>query len=227
MKLMPRAFMPLVLLSLAAVCSTASGGEPPRVLFLGRELHPTGPSKTPPAYVKRATWHETMRASLEAAFGAAVEKDCVVGMPCSRTRQRSDAADRTLARSATGSFRPAMVRLTADGEPVRLEFRVAGVERLYFATLGRAADGSGSAHFLSPRVFDKDGRAVALELGGAMMEGKVDARAASATAVKIGETVHRGFALTPGEVAFKLDGKYERLEVLVCYRPERGLPPCA
>ena len=60
-----------------------------------------------------------------------------------------------------------------------------------------------------------------------MVEGKVDARVARATASQIGGTNHRGFALVPGEVAFKLDGKFERLEVFVSYRPEKGLPPYA
>ncbi|MCY2990434.1 MAG: hypothetical protein NTY19_21535, partial [Planctomycetota bacterium] len=196
----------LTLLLSAVLCLPAGGGEPPRVLFLGTQLHEAKPSQTVLAYVKKGTWHETMRASLEAAFGPAGEKDQAAG--------------------ARG-FRPAMVRLTADGQPLRLEFRLAGLERLYLATLGRPADGSGSAQFLSPRLFDKQGQSVGLELGGGMVEGKVDARVAGATEWKIGDTAHRGFALAPGEIAFKLDGKYERLEVLIGYRPERGLPPYA
>jgi len=101
------------------------------------------------------------------------------------------------------------------------------VDGLYFATLGRPAVGEGSAHFLSPRLFDKQGNSVGLELDGPMAEGKVDARAGWVTELTIDGTTHRGFAISPGEVGFKLDGKYERLEVFVCYRPERGLPPYA
>ena len=105
-------------------------------------------------------------------------------------------------------------------------FASPGWSELYFAALGRPAE-SGSAQFLSPRLFDKQGNAIPLELDGTLVEGKVDARAARATELKIDGTTHRGFALVPGEVGFKLDGKYERLEVLVCYAPERGLPPYA
>ncbi len=205
MKRVPRAITLLVLLSLAVSCWPVRGGEPPRVLFLGTQLHEAKPPPQAPAYVRKATWYESMRALLEAAFGSTVEKD--------------------LAADPSG-FRPAMVRLTADAQPVRLEFRVDGLERVYFAALGRPAE-SGSAQFLSPRLFDKQGNSIPLELGGTLVEGKVDARAARAAELKIDGTTHRGFALVPGEVGFKLDGKYERLEVLVCYARERGLPPYA
>jgi len=211
MKAMPLTITSFVLLSLAMLCSPASGAEPPRALYLGmnryleRERQRPEPSKTVPVYVQKDTWHESMRASLEATFGPTVEKD----------------------RAAAGEsgFRPAIVRLAADAQPVRLEFRVEGLKRLYFATLGRVAHGS--AHFLNPRLFDKQGNAIELKLDGTMVEGNVDARVAQATELKIDGTTHRGFALSPGELGFKLDGKYERLEVLVYYRRERGLPPHA
>lgn len=205
MRRMPYAITLLVLMSLAVSCGPVRGGEPPRVLFLGTQLHEARPSPKAPAYVRKGTWHETMRASLEAAFGSTVERDLAAG---------------------PGGFRPAMVRLTAGGQPVRLEFHVAGVERLYFAALGRPAE-SGAAHFLSPRLFDRQGNSVPLVLDGPLVEGKVDGRVARAAELTIDDTTQRGFALVPGEVGFKLDGKYERLEVLVCYAPERGLPPYA
>jgi hypothetical protein len=219
MKPRPLTITPLALLSFAAFCSAVSGGEPPKLLYLDVNRTLQGPSPPDPAptggwsagapplvYVKKDAWHESMRASLKAVFGPADAKEPGAG---------------------SSGFRPAIERLTADGQPVRLEFRVAGLQRLYFATLGSPAEGSGSAHFLSPRLFDKQSRSVGLELGGPMAEGKVDARAARTTELKIDGTTHRGFALVPGEVGFKLDGKYERLEVFVCYSPETGLPPYA
>ena len=196
------------LLSLAVLCSAVNAAEPPRQLYLPGYDAPRQdivPPKAVPGYVKKDTWHETMVASLKAVFASEVEKD----------------------QAAVGGFRAAIVRLAADGQPVRLEFRVAGLQRLYFATLGRLADGSGSAYFLSPRLFDKQGRGVELAFGGPMMEGTLGAGEGGVAEVTIGGITHRGFALAPGEVAFKLDGEYERLEVLVCYRPERGLPPYA
>ena len=202
---MPNAITLLVLLSLAVSCWPVRGGEPPRLLFLGTQLHEARPAPTAPAYVRKGTWHESMRASLEAAFGSAAEKDSAAG---------------------ASAFRPAMVRLTADAQPVRLEFRVAGLERVYLAALGRPAE-SGSAQFLSPRLFDKQGNSTPLEIDGTLVEGKANARAARVTALTIDGTTHQGWALAPGEVGFKLDGKYERLEVHVHYVPERGLPPYA
>ncbi len=164
------------------------------------------PPKVAPVYVQKGTWHESMLASLEATFGPASQED----------------------RSAElKGFRSEIVRLTADALPVRLEVRVDGLQRLYFATLGRLPE-NGSAHFLSPRLFDKQGNSISLELDGTLVEGNVNARVARATELKIDGTTHRGFALSPGEVGFKLDGKYERLEVFVYYKRERrGLPPHA
>ena len=162
--------------------------------------------KIAPVYVKKDTWQQSVLASLDASFGPTVENDRAAG---------------------PNGFRPATVRLTADSQPVRLEFRVDGLQRLYFATLGRLPE-NGSAHFLSPRLFDKQGNSIALKLDGTMVEGKVNTRVARATELKIGGTTHRGFALSPGEVGFRLDGKYERLEVFVHYvRAMRGLPPHA
>ena len=208
MRLMPITITPLVLLSLVMLCSSESRAEPPKALYLGinREFQRPDPPPEALAYVKKDTWHESMLASLEVTFGSTVEKG------------RAAVPD---------GFRPAIVRLTAEAQPVRLEFRVDGLERVYFATPGRLPE-AGSAHFLSPRLFDNKGNSVELKLDGAMAEGKVDAAVARAAELKIGGATHRGIALAPGkEVAFKLDGKYERLEVFVYYKPERGLPPHA
>jgi len=207
MKPMPLTIAPFVLLPFAVLGSPTIGAEPPKVLYLGinRTLQKPMPKELAQAYVKKSTWHETMRASLEATFGSTAEKDRA-GEP--------------------NEFRPEIVRLAADAQPVRLEFRVDGLERLYFATLGRQPE-SGSAHFLSPRLFDKQGNSTELALDGGMLEGKVNPHAHRAMELGIDGTTHRGFALSPGEVCFKLDGKYERLEVLVYYRRERGLPPHA
>lgn len=193
MRRMPHAIALLVLMSLTVSCRPVRGGEAPRVLFLGTQLHEAKPAAKAPAYVRKSTWHETMCASLEAAFGATAEKDL--------------AAD-------PGGFRPAMVRLTTDGQPVRLEFRVAGLERLYFAALGRPAE-SGAAQFLAPRLFDRQGNSVPLVLDGPLVEGKVDGRAVRAVELKIDGTTQRGLALVPGEVGFKLAGKYS-VQVIDC-----------
>jgi hydrazine synthase alpha subunit-like protein len=164
------------------------------------------PAKTAPVYVKKDTWHESMLASLEATFGPTAKEESAAG---------------------TGGFRPEIVRLTTDAQPVRIESRVDRLERLCLATLGRLPE-NGAAHFLNPRLFDKRGNSIELKLDGPMVEGKVDARVARATELKIDGTTYRGFAVSPGEVAFKLDGKYERLEVFVYYkRASRGLPPHA
>ncbi len=205
MKPLPRAIMPFVLLTLAALNAAASGAEPPKVLYLGtnRTLDRPEPPRETLRYVEKATWHASLRASLEATFAQRAEAD-----RAGRARE----------------FRPAVVKLAADREPVRLEHRVDGLEQLFFATL----DGPpvhGSAHFLRPRVFDDEGNSTALELDGPMLIGEVDPRAAQATELRTGGTAYRGFALASGEVGFRLEGRYERLEVLVDYRPERGLPP--
>ena len=78
-----------------------------------------------------------MRASLKATFGSTW----------------------TGPRSVPNGFRPAVVRLAADAPPMRLEFQVAGLERVYFATLGRYPE-HGSAMFLSPRLLDNQGACV-------------------------------------------------------------------
>jgi len=63
-----------VLLAYAACRSPVIGAEPPRQLYLSGYKTPlqavTSPG-TVPGYVKKNTWHETMRASLAAAFGSA------------------------------------------------------------------------------------------------------------------------------------------------------------
>jgi hypothetical protein len=192
-------------MSLAASSSLVSGGEPPRQLYLGGPLPGAKPPRAACVYVKKHTWHESLRASLAATFGPAHGAAAVAG---------------------PNGFRPAIVRLTSDGQPLRLEFRVAGLERLYFATLGRLPE-NGAAHFLSPRLFDRQGNSIPLGLDGTLVEGSVDARAARTAELKIDGTTHRGFALLPGEVVFKLDGKFERLEVFVHYQREIGLPPYA
>jgi len=203
MKPFPFAIASLLLGLLAVSCLTVLAGEPPQQLFLGTRLHSAAPPKA--EYLRKDTWHASMLASLEATFGPMVGKDRA---------------------GAPAGFQPAMVRLTADGQPLRLEMRVAGLDRLYLATLGRQPE-HGSACFLNPRLFDKQGRAMPLELGGAMLEGKVGPRAASPAELKIDGAAYRGFALAPGEVGFKLEGKYERLEVFVHYQRQTGLPPYA
>jgi hypothetical protein len=209
MKPQPLTITPLVLFSLAALCWPADGAEPPKLLYLGTNSQlgrPKPPPKTAAVYIKKDTWHETLRASLEATVGPTVDED--------------------LAAAGPSSFRPAIVRLTPDGQPVRLELNVRGLKRLYFATLGRQQE-SGSANFLSPRLFDRQGHSVELKLDGTMTHGKVDPRTARATELKVGGKTHRGFALAPGEVGFQFDEKYERLDVVACYQRERGLPPHA
>ena len=206
MKLVPLTITLVVVLLFAMLCSPTSSAEPPRLLYWGGNQQRLQPPKKAPTYVKKDTWHETMRASLGATFGPMVERE--------------------RATTGSGAFRPGIVRLTAGASPERLEFRVDGLERLYFATLGRPPE-SGTAHFLSPRLFDKQGNSITLALDGPMVEGKVNARAAVAAALKIDGTTHRGFALAPGEVSFKLDNKYERLELFVYYQRQKGLPPHA
>ncbi|MFV2069753.1 MAG: TolB family protein, partial [Pirellulales bacterium] len=208
MKTPQLAITPFLLLSFALFDLSSSGAEPPKVLYLGinRQLSRPKPPKPAVAYIKQETCHETIPASLEATFGSGA--DAARGAAYSR-------------------FQPAIIRLAADAQPVRLELRVEGLKRLYFATLGRQPE-SGSAHFLSPRLFDKRGHSIELKLDSSMLAGKVDPRAHRATELKFDGTTHHGFALLPGgEVGFKLDGKYERLEVLVDYRREAGLPPHA
>lgn len=204
----PRTVTSFVLLSFAMLGLPTGNAEPPKVLYLDTNstLARPAPPKTAPRYLKKETWHETMRASLEATFAPVVEKDRAGG---------------------PSGFRPAIVRLAADEQPVRLEFRVEGLERVYFATLGRQPE-NGAAHFLSPRLFDQGGNSIELKLDGPMVEGKVDAGVARESEMQLDGATHRGFALSPGEISFKLDGRYERLEVFVYYeRASRGLPPHA
>ena len=71
----------LLLLSLATFCLSASGGEPPKLLYLDinrnlkSERQQADAPKTALVYSKRDSWHETMRASLEASFGSVSEED--------------------------------------------------------------------------------------------------------------------------------------------------------
>jgi len=73
------AVVPCVLLPLALLCSPTNGGEPPKLLYLSTNRHLAKPEPPIAAlkYIKRTTWHETMRASLEATFGPTAEKDRV------------------------------------------------------------------------------------------------------------------------------------------------------
>ena len=75
----PYTIMSCVLLPLALLCSPTNGGEPPKLLYLSTNRHLAKPEPPIAAlkYIKRTTWHETMRASLEATFGPTAEKDRV------------------------------------------------------------------------------------------------------------------------------------------------------
>src|SRR3990172_11965620 len=106
----------VVLERLTVLCWPAVGAEPPKLLYLPGRFGQPEPLEPPPVYVKKHTWRESMRASLEATFWRSAEED--------------------RAAAATSGFWPAIVRLTADGQPVRLELSVKGLERLYFAALG-------------------------------------------------------------------------------------------
>ncbi|MHB0956985.1 MAG: HzsA-related protein [Pirellulaceae bacterium] len=201
----------LLLLSWTLFCGSARATEPPRLVFLDFQQQYLAAQQNPrplpitPVYVKQDTWHESMRASLEATFGASAEQDS--------------------ARSREG-FRRAVVRLAADAPPIRLTFHVAGLERLFFATLGRYPD-HGSAHFLRPRLFDKQGHCTELELDGTVVAHVVEAGQAAASECQVADQTLRGFALSLGEIRFQLDGRYERLEVDVCYQSQMELPPYA
>ncbi|MCU0874388.1 MAG: hypothetical protein MUE50_18800, partial [Pirellulaceae bacterium] len=73
MKPMPHTVMLCVLLSFAVVGARARGGEPPRLLYLPGYKTPVQEAEPPPAvpgYIKQGTWHESLRASLQAAFGS-------------------------------------------------------------------------------------------------------------------------------------------------------------
>jgi hypothetical protein len=65
-----------VLLSFAVSCGPARGGEPPRQLYLSGYQTPVPGIESPgtvPPYVKKDTWHESLRGSLEVALGSADE----------------------------------------------------------------------------------------------------------------------------------------------------------
>ncbi len=199
------------LLSLAACCFSASGAEPPRLIYLGFQENYLAAQQNPqplqvaPVYVKRDTWHESMRASLQATFGPT-------------NQQERDSAPR--------AFPPTVVQLAAEAPPVRLAIQVIGLERLYFAALGRYPE-HGSAPFPRPRLYDKQGQCVELELGGAIVAANIEAGEAAMVETQIDGQEQRGISLSLGEVSFQLDGKYDRLEVDVCYQPQLALPPCA
>ena len=198
-------FLALLVLPSIVLCCLPAHGEPPRQLYLWPEPPPQEPLNTLPVYVKKTTWDETLRASLHATFEPGADKG----------------------RAAEGrEFKAKVVRLTADSQPVQLQLEVAGLDRVYFATLGRLPE-SGSAHFLNLRLFDKQGRCVELTAENALAEGRVNVEAVSSTELEIGGTAYRGFELAPGEVAFELAGKYARLELLVYYQRQQGLPPYA
>ncbi|MFV2066876.1 MAG: hypothetical protein ACC645_07815 [Pirellulales bacterium] len=77
MKVLHLTITPLVLLLFVLLCRFVSGAEPPKILYLGmnRTLQRPEPPKTAPVYIQRDTWHESLRASLEATFGSTTEKD--------------------------------------------------------------------------------------------------------------------------------------------------------
>jgi hypothetical protein len=201
-----------VFLSLAAPSTAIKSAEPPKLMYLGinRSLHSEQPQaeslSTPLVYVKKDTWHATMGASLEATFAPMVAQEHA---------------------ASTGSFRPRTVRLVSDGKPILLEFQLRGIKRLYFATLGQYPV-HGSAHFLHPRLFDSDGKCVELKLDGPMSEGKVPATVARPSNLDIDGEAYSGIELALGEIRFKLDRDYERLQVHIYYQQVgRGVPPHA
>ncbi|MBM4091376.1 MAG: hypothetical protein FJ276_18420, partial [Planctomycetes bacterium] len=192
-------------MSLAVCCPMARGGDPPKLLFLQDPSLRAPLPETAPVYVKQDSWQESMRASLQATFAP------------------TDTHDQG---SKTDGFTPAMVRLEADGQPRRLELRVAAFARLYVATLGRPLE-AGSAWFLNPKLIDRQGHPTALEPNGPLVRRPADAEAIPSQELEVLGSTYRGFALPPGEICFQLDGKFDRLEVLVHYVPETGLPPYA
>lgn len=202
----------LVTLLAVAVCSTTSGGgEPPRMVFLDMQRNYLAakenpqPLEIPCVYVRKETWHETLRASQEATFASVLdEQDSTPGT----------------------TTRPVVVALAADAPPVKIELDVRGAEWLYFATLGDYPE-HGSAQFLDPQLFDRQGDAVPLGLDGPQGAGSQGAEQAERVYVEIDGQPHTGFALPLGEVGFRLGGAYERLEVLVYCQAQWGLPPWA
>ncbi|MHB8899883.1 MAG: hypothetical protein ACYC6Y_14145 [Thermoguttaceae bacterium] len=200
-----RIALPLLLVLLIATLPAARGADPPRLLYLGGQSQAVQPLPKAPVYVRKGTWHESMAASLAATFGSAAEPD--------RARQ-------------PGRFHPAIVRLAADQRPVQLELCLEGVERLCFATLGRLPE-DGAAFFLRPTLFDRQGRSVELTLDSPMLVGRPAKAGAKPVELTIDGAVCRGLQLMPGEVVFRLDGQYERLEVSVASPAQAGLPPYA
>jgi hypothetical protein len=188
------------------------GDEPPRQLYLDFQLRGIDAQQNPqplplePTYIQRATWYETMRASLQATYEAVAETSDVP-------------ADEQ-------EFRPAFVRLTAEGAPRHLVFPVAGNERLHFAALGRYPD-HGSATFLRPRLINADGEVTELDLSQSSDAEAVQVGRAAATEMDVEGETWKGFSLQLGEISFPLESPYTRFEVDVVYQPETALPPYA
>ncbi|MCU0962595.1 MAG: hypothetical protein MUF48_21065, partial [Pirellulaceae bacterium] len=198
-----------LVLGVAGVSAVA--GEPPRLIYLSMQENYLAAQENPPllphplVYNKRATWHETLRVSVDATFPGSVA---------------------SAAGAASESFRPAMVRLMRGAEPVTLTFSVADVDQLYLAAVGRQP-AHGSACFLNPRLWDRQGRCQELQLGGSIATGEVTQQQAQPVEVDIAGQSHRGIAVALGEINFQLDRQYERFEVEVYYEPQVGLPPYA
>jgi hypothetical protein len=196
----------LVAVAVCLLCgSSVCHAEPPQQLYLdiNRTLDDSTTEDSSIHFVKKSSWHESLRASLEATFGRSLS-----------IRPDEEA----------GEFRPAMVQLTATGRPIRLQFPIAGVQRLYFATVG-PPDVRGSASFIDVRLIDQAGKSTMLTLGSPMLEGQPDSNQAHDIEVTSNEITYSGFALAPGELCFQLQGQYTRLELLVQYFPQFGLPP--
>ena len=73
MEAAPRIIGPFAWLLFSPVCCLANGAEPPRALYHGvnRTLRDPEPLESVIGYVKKDTWHGTLRASLQAALGPA------------------------------------------------------------------------------------------------------------------------------------------------------------
>ena len=196
----------------ALVPLSLPGQEPPRQLYLDFQLRGIDAQQNPqplpldPTYIQRATWYETLRASLQASF---------------------DAVDPT-SDEANGEqvFRPSVVRLTADGAPRHFEFPVTGIERLHFAALGRYPE-HGSATFLRPRLITAAGDVTEMDLSQTSDAEAVQAGRAAAAEMEVEGETWKGFSLQLGEISFPLDGSFARFEVDVVYQPETALPPYA
>jgi hypothetical protein len=193
------------------------GQEPPRQLYLDFQLRGIDAQQNPqplplePTYIQRATWHETLRASLQAS--------------CDAVESTSDESNSDESNSEQ-AFRPAIVRLTADGAPRHFVFPVTRIERLHFAALGRYPD-HGSATFLRPRLIKADGEVTDMDLSQSSDAEAVQAGRAAATEMEVEGETWKGFSLQLGEISFPLDGPFTRFEVDVVYQPETALPPYA